>query len=49
MRLKRSCQFTALAEMLTAGEEYVSEVLKNDIELIVGVHLDASAWARGSQ
>ncbi|CAN0326399.1 unnamed protein product, partial [Ectocarpus sp. 13 AM-2016] len=26
MRLKRSCQFTALAEMLTAGEEYVSEV-----------------------
>ncbi|CAB1112084.1 unnamed protein product [Ectocarpus sp. CCAP 1310/34] len=26
LRLKRSCQFTALAEMLTAGEEYVSEV-----------------------
>ncbi|CAM9186587.1 unnamed protein product [Ectocarpus sp. 4 AP-2014] len=26
MCLKRSCQFTALAEMLTAGEEYVSEV-----------------------
>ncbi|CAM9266153.1 unnamed protein product [Ectocarpus sp. 12 AP-2014] len=26
MRLKRSCQFTALAEMLTAGEEYLSEV-----------------------
>lgn len=25
-RLKRSCQFTALAEMLTAGEEYAQEV-----------------------
>lgn len=24
--VKRSCQFTALAEMLAAGEEYVAEV-----------------------
>jgi len=26
-QLKRSCQFTALAEMLAAGEEYAKEVL----------------------
>lgn len=26
VRLKRSCQFTALAEMLSAGEEYAKEV-----------------------
>lgn len=25
-QLKRSCQFTALAEMLSAGEEYANEV-----------------------
>ena len=27
-QLKRSCQFTALTEMLSAGEEYANEVMR---------------------
>lgn len=31
--LKRSCQFTALAEMLAAGEEYAKEVPSGKLTL----------------